>query len=67
MPAQFHTHGDRPMDFVWLLVVVGTAIVAIVAFIKWDNRRMTRQAEHKARTVRPFPDLEEHKRVGNSA
>jgi len=55
------------MDFVWLLVAVGTAIVAIVAFIKWDNRRMTRQAEHKARTVRPFPDLEEHKRWENSA
>jgi len=53
------------MDVVWWLVV-GTAIVAAVALMTWDNRRMTRQAEHKARTVRPFPDLEEHERWGRS-
>ena len=42
------------MEF-YLLVILGL-IVAVVALIRWDNTRMTKQAESGAKSLRPFPD-----------
>jgi hypothetical protein len=42
------------MEF-YLLVILGL-IVAVVALIRWDNARMTKQAEREAKSQRPFPD-----------
>ena len=53
------------MEIGWLLF--GAFIVVAIAFIRWDNGYMRRQAEREARDVArgvrttPFPDFEEWK------